>query len=597
MSVANEVQGSDVQESVDQVLKDAGTDLTTQPQSGQADDPPGDPNQNDSLKNTSPRVIGTKGPNKDAAMKDDAAKRMKEVGFFQGIGNDIHEAGRSATQDPDTESNTVTGLTAGGYVATAGKFATSGVRTATGSAADPKHKTVASVATSKNIKSGASWNEALTEGGKNDAWKNLDGMGQALAVLSLAINTIELAVSVVKFVEGVTKLKDVNQSQSDLKDARLQLAQAKKTLMDAEPAGPEQENKRSEVVGKIDVTMGQVTDQLQSLDQTAAMVARQKNSAVESGVKATMGIVAGALAISGFGAPLLLGATVIGALMAGGSWVADKARNSKASDYQKLAAAMKDDGTLDKSIYKDLNDKKLKGDAKPKPVDYTVMRDRFKAAYYRDPFQKAPTGEKKMDQAIRHFGRKDKLGRLGKPDTGIVNGKNPTFDKSNIRPEAEVPRGPAQEDYWLTKEKNPGKAAVAKDKLEQHKGDGMFGDTFTADPTQGSTATTAAKGELSYALTQIAARTLEVDANGKASFNLGLSVAKVDSSTTGDLSDDQKNYLASVSDAAILKGTGLAKHPNNYWKQRKKLAEKSKADPTSDEVTELTRPWVSAFIK
>jgi len=118
------------------------------------------------------------------------------------------------------------------------------------------------------------------------------------------------------------------------------------------------------------------------------------------------------------------------------------------------------------------------------------------------------------------------------------------------------------------------------------------------DATKGKLAKSAAKADVIYDLREIAARTLAISLDGKADWDFGLNVTRVDPSTIDkDAGEDQMKQLAALTDKAVMDSTNLSGKAQAYWEQRQKIAKAAKLDPTSAEVTAKTEDWVAKFVK
>ncbi|MBL8615593.1 MAG: hypothetical protein JNM72_08305 [Deltaproteobacteria bacterium] len=532
--------------------------------------------------------LGTMGAGKEEATRDRFQKQSQlgdyDKGFFRNIGTTI----KDSVVDLKDEMTGVTS-TKGDMAASYGGLALTGV----GAGLKKLDKTVPN----------KSFAQTLTSV-KTESFGELAALSQAAGILGLVAGAINLVVQCFK-IKDATKRKD----QADLArgklreaslavDGRVQEIQTHLQYIAEQQALPmapaELDTDKRDAEQELE-TMAQKQAELQdatrTLDSVSFLQNEQRKDAIRGTVGAVMSITGSALALSGFGLPVTIGFAVFGALMAGGSWLLDKARDSKATEYMELSHALNDNGEKVKSPKEAKAE--LKKDPKLTP-DYRKMESRFLNAYYKDVFGN-PTGDEELDGAIGYFARQEKKGRLGTPERDKVKKTN-SFEGSNVRPQSQVGGRITARQYWQTRTPTAGKASVEDKNLE--KDSGGWKDTFRADPTKGTLAKSAAKADVVYALREIAARTLAISPDGKADWDFGLNVARVDPSTVDkDAGEDQMKQLAALTDKAVMDSTNLSGKAQAYWEQRQKIAKTAKLDPTSAEVTAKTEDWVAKFVK
>ena len=313
-------------------------------------------------------------------------------------------------------------------------------------------------------------------------------------------------------------------------------------------------------------------DTLETLEMASTLQRKAKEAAAKKIAGGTLAVVGGALALSGVGAPIVIGIAVAGALLKLGFAVAQYRRNKKANKYIVLSRNLSDAGTS-------------KAPNPDEEVNYSTMQRRFLAAYYNDVFAKNPTGDKKLDAAIRYFGRLEKKGRIGKPK-GYKKGK--LNKDSNVRPVEEIQGGPLARQYW----------AARSNEVEQSSGGGMFGDFFKPNVTKSAASLEVSKQKVAHTLNHIAWNTFNNQNPKKPFFDISKNVAKLDPGSIEAAPDQKtKDALRKMTDAAILQSTSLSGKPKSYQKQITRLSKTSDKKKPNQVTMGMMLPWVSKFVK
>jgi hypothetical protein len=277
----------------------------------------------------------------------------------------------------------------------------------------------------KGTKTALDITKAATEVGATDA---IVGLSTAAGAVAIVISTIETARGLLQVKRGFDASKTIKKTEARqaaiVADVQSQVSVARdattKFLVDNSGFAPGFDQAYESLIedwGKLKTAYeGVVEIQKQSASAMKAMKQLQNRQMEEGAVKAAkgvVGIVSGALLLSGVGAPIAVGVGAIAGIIALSHAGVKLARNFAATGLIELARRLTDDGVP-------------KGKPEAAPA-YRDMEIRVEAAYYNNMVSvikgKVPFGfEKGEFAAVEQFVWDDKKNRLKSLDKTVVRG-------------------------------------------------------------------------------------------------------------------------------------------------------------------------------
>ncbi len=263
------------------------------------------------------------------------------------------------------------------------------------------------------VKTGLDITKAVTEAGASEA---MAGMSTAAGALGIVIGTIEFIQGGAQVFRGLMTKNQINkaeaQQQQMLDSAQAQIGQASQVTAEFLMGADLMED--SEIVdalmdkwGQLEASFKQMQAEQAKYAPAMAAVRKLESRRMESGAfkmaKGTTGVIAGALIVSGVGAPIGIAVAAIGGILALSEAGLKLSRNAAASRLTLVARRLTEEGMP-----------KGKPDQSP---DYRVMERRVYKCYYNHIPEvlekKAPTGMSSSEFGdVKNFAWEDKRDRI-----------------------------------------------------------------------------------------------------------------------------------------------------------------------------------------
>ena len=257
--------------------------------------------------------------------------------------------------------------------------------------------------------------------GKEAATETISKLGSAAAIIGIVVGSIQVAQGGFQFYRGLSSKMSAKKAEDEQNRIITEIGKGLQQAQAQLPALFDTGNRQEilEVVQKI-LTLRDTLVQLQKeqMQSAPAMEARKKigNRRMEEGaMKAaggTLGIVTGALVLSGVGAPIALAIGALSGLLALGYAGVKLGRNLTAKSLIDIAQRLSDDG-------------QPKAIPDPKP-DYRIMEERVYKCYYKHlPHVLTKVEPQGMDSSefrkVKAFAWEDKKKRVDDSEKVIID--------------------------------------------------------------------------------------------------------------------------------------------------------------------------------